>query len=126
MQKTCQLQKTFNKNLEQCVFFILLKGAQTLTFMDTISIQKPLSHINKQGFGMLLVLFCFFWGGLYNNIWSLNPQDFLEEVSLQHPINISSSSKFGPMLTRYIDETMIYRMELVQAIIFLAKKPSKG
>ncbi len=74
---------------------------------------------------MLLVL-CFLFGGLYNNLWSLNPQDFLERISLQHPNNISSSSKFGPMLTRYIDETMIYRMKLVHAIIFLAKNRQKA
>jgi hypothetical protein len=30
------------------------------------------------------------------------------------------------MLTRYIDETMIYRMKLVHAIIFLAKNRQKA
>jgi hypothetical protein len=64
MQKTCQLQRAFDKNLEQCASLILHKHAQTLTFMGTISIQKPPSHINRQGFGMLLVLFCFFGGSI--------------------------------------------------------------
>jgi hypothetical protein len=60
MQKTCKLQRTFNKNLKLSThaFLIFWRGAQALTFPYTISALQPLPHINnRQGFGTLLVLF---------------------------------------------------------------------
>ncbi len=64
MQKTCKLQRIFNKNLKLSThaFLILWRGAQALTFPYTISALQPLPHINsRQGFGTLLVLFVFSW-----------------------------------------------------------------
>jgi hypothetical protein len=63
MQKTCKLQRTFNKNLKLWThaFLILWRGAQALTFPYTISALQPLPHINNRGFWHITCAVCFSW-----------------------------------------------------------------
>ncbi len=69
MQKTCQLQRAFDKNLEQCIFLILQRGVQTLTFMGTISSQNLFPMLTDRILACYLC--CAFCLGVYTIIFGL-------------------------------------------------------
>ncbi len=66
---------------------ILLRGAQTLTFLYTVSILQPSPHTNIQGSGTLFVQFVSFVDGEKVYVaWRDTPSNF--------PINLMQRSKF--------------------------------
>jgi hypothetical protein len=60
------LSKFERQGVQECLThasLILLRGAQTLTFLYTVSILQPSPHTNRQGSGTLFVQFVSFVDG---------------------------------------------------------------